>query len=135
MLRFAGGLSSRRLEGGLADDVLATYNDGSACLVFTVSDAGALVVLNADLAASELPGKSMFVLLVQSLADRIMNRNGGPAQASCGERLVAQLPRRGPLRQRPADRRTAVADADPRRSAGPALKVRPARPPAAATAS
>ena len=72
--RFAGGLSSRQLAGGLADDVLATYNDGSACLVCTVSDAGALVVLNADLAASELPGKSMFVLLVQSLADRIMNR-------------------------------------------------------------
>ena len=90
--RFAGGLSSRRLEGGLADDVLATYNDGSACLVSTVSDAGSLVVFNADLAASELPGKSMFVLLVQALTDRIMNRNGGPAQAWCGERLVAQLP-------------------------------------------
>jgi hypothetical protein len=90
--RFAGGLSSRRLEGGLADDVLATYNDGSACLVSTVSDAGSLVVLNADLAASELPGKSLFVLLVQALTDRIMNRNGGPAQAWCGERLVAQLP-------------------------------------------
>jgi hypothetical protein len=90
--RFAGGLSSRRVENGLADDVLATYNDGSACLVATVSDAGSLVVLNADLAASELPGKSMFVLLVQSLVDRIMNRTGGPAQAWCGERLVAQLP-------------------------------------------
>ena len=90
--RFAGGLTSRRLAGGLADDVLATYNDGSACLVSTVSDAGALVVLNADLAGSELPGKSMFVLLVQSLVDRIMNRSGGPAPAFCGERLAAQLP-------------------------------------------
>ena len=90
--RFAGGLGSRQLEGGLADDVLATYNDGSACLVATVSDAGALVVLNADLAASELPGKSMFVLLVQSLVDRIMNRGAGPAPAWCGERLVARLP-------------------------------------------
>jgi len=90
--RFAGGLSSRQLESGLSADVLATYNDGSACLVSTVSDAGALVVLNADLAASELPGKAMFVLLVQSLTDRIMNRNNGPAQAWCGERLVAQLP-------------------------------------------
>ncbi len=90
--RFAGGLSSRQLQSGLADDVLATYNDGSACLVSTVSDAGALVVLNADLAASELPGKPMFVLLVQSLADRILNRAGGPAPACCGERLVAQLP-------------------------------------------
>jgi hypothetical protein len=90
--RFAGGLASRPLPGGLPNDVLATYNDGSACLVSTVSDAGALLVLNADLAASELPGKSLFVLLVQSLTDRIMNREGGPAQAFCGERLVAQLP-------------------------------------------
>ncbi len=90
--RFAGGLNSRPLAGGLPGDVLATYNDGSACLVSTVSDAGALVVLNADLAASELPGKSMFVLLVQALTDRIMNRAGGPAHAYCGERLAAQLP-------------------------------------------
>ena len=31
--RFAGGLNSRQLAGGLPGDVLATYNDGSACLV------------------------------------------------------------------------------------------------------
>ena len=50
-------------------------------------------MLNADLAASELPGKSMFVLLVQALTDRILNRNAGSrSQACCGERLVAQLP-------------------------------------------
>ena len=90
--RFGGGLSSRPLPDGLADDVLATYNDGSACLVATVSDAGTLAVLNADLAASELPGKPLFVLLVQSLTDRMMNRTSGPAPAWCGERLVAQLP-------------------------------------------
>ena len=29
---------------------------------------------------------------MQSLVDRILNRNSGPAQAFCGERLVAQLP-------------------------------------------
>jgi hypothetical protein len=90
--RFSGGLTSRRLETGLPGDVLATYNDGSACLVATVSDAGTLVVLNADLAASELPGNSLFVLLMQALADRVMNRAGGPIQAHCGERLVARLP-------------------------------------------
>jgi hypothetical protein len=90
--RFGGGLSSRQLASGLAGDVLATYNDGSACLVSTVSEAGSLVVLNADLAASELPGKPMFVLLVQSLVDRILNRSSGPAQRWCGEPLAAQLP-------------------------------------------
>ena len=30
-LRFAGGLTSRAVDGGVAEDVLATYNDGSAC--------------------------------------------------------------------------------------------------------
>ena len=50
-----------RLPDGLADDVLATYNDGSACLVCTASDAGTLAVLNADLAASNLPGSPAFV--------------------------------------------------------------------------
>jgi hypothetical protein len=34
----------------------------------------------------------MFVLLVQALTDRILNRSGSPAQACCGERLVAPLP-------------------------------------------
>jgi hypothetical protein len=90
--RFSGGLTSRQLQGGLPDDVLATYNDGSACLVATVSEVGALVVLNADLAASTLPGKSSFVLLVQALADRIMNRGAEASKAFCGQRLVAQLP-------------------------------------------
>jgi hypothetical protein len=90
--RFSGGLTSRQLDTGLPDDVLATYSDGSACLVATASDPGTLVVFNADLAASELPSKSMFVLMMQALADRIMNAASGPVQARCGERLVAQLP-------------------------------------------
>jgi hypothetical protein len=93
---FAAGLSSRPLPGGLAEDVLATYSDGTACLIATTSGAGALVVLNADTAGSELPGKSMFVLLAQSLVDRMLNRGGEAAHAFCGERLVAHLPQETP---------------------------------------
>ncbi|MCE9548072.1 MAG: BatA domain-containing protein, partial [Planctomycetia bacterium] len=48
-LRFAGGLSSRRTTAGLADDVLATYGDGSACLLLTSFGSSTLAVLNADL--------------------------------------------------------------------------------------
>ena len=54
-LRFSGGLSSRRLDGALADDILATYNDRSACLVLSGCGAGVLAVLNTDLSASNLP--------------------------------------------------------------------------------
>jgi hypothetical protein len=56
-LRFAGGLSTRRVESGLADDVLATYSDQSAALVVTACGAGTLAVLNASLADSTLPGR------------------------------------------------------------------------------
>jgi hypothetical protein len=91
-LRLAGGLGSRQLDSGLADDVLATYNDGSACLVCTSSDAGTLAVLNVDLAASNLPGSPAFVPMLEELVERMLHRNGGVRPACCGEYLVAQLP-------------------------------------------
>jgi len=91
-LRLAGGLGSHQLENGLADYVLATYNDGSACLVCTSSDAGTLAVLNVDLAASNLPGSPAFVPLLDELVERLLQRNGGVRPASCGEYLVTQLP-------------------------------------------
>jgi hypothetical protein len=91
-LRFAGGLGSRRLARGLADDVLATYNDGSASLVFTDSDAGALAVLNADLMASNIASSAAFVPLVGELVERMLGRNRRAGTAVCGEPLVARLP-------------------------------------------
>jgi len=91
-LRFAGGLSSRQNDGGLQDDLLAAYNDGTACLVMTASDAGALAVVNADLAASNLPQSQAFVPLVEELTDQLLSRHGGTNEALCGEQLVAQLP-------------------------------------------
>lgn len=91
-LRFAGGLGSRRLEGAVDDDLLATYSDGSACMVLTASDAGALAVVNADLAASNLPKTPAFVPLIDELVDQLLGRNSGGNSAVCGEQLVAYLP-------------------------------------------
>src|SRR6185436_6321584 len=45
-LRFGGGLASRKLPSGLADDVLATYSDQSACVVVSACGSGMLGVLN-----------------------------------------------------------------------------------------
>jgi hypothetical protein len=91
-LRFAGGLGSRRLEGGVEDEVLATYNDGTACLVLASSGAGALAVLNADLAASDLVKSGAFVPLLAELVEQLLDRNRGGQTALCGEPLVVNLP-------------------------------------------
>ena len=91
-LRFAGGLNSRPLPNGLADDVLASYNDGSACIVLTASDAGVLAVVNADLVASNLAKSSAFVPILDELIERMLSRNRTSTAALCGEPLVQQLP-------------------------------------------
>lgn len=91
-LRFAGGLASRRRDQGLADDVLATYSDGSACLVVTASDAGTLAIVNADLAASNLPRSAAFVPLLEELLGELRRGRAARRPAFCGEPLVAQLP-------------------------------------------
>jgi hypothetical protein len=91
-LRFAGGLGSRRLETGVDADVLGVYNDGSAAMVLTSSDAGALAVINADLAASNLPKTAAFVPLMAELVEQMLNRPRVANAAFCGEPLVAHLP-------------------------------------------
>lgn len=91
-LRFAGGLSSRRRENTLADDVLATYNDGTACLVRTSSGAGVLAVLNADLQQSTLAKTAAFVPLLDRLVQHLLEQGHASARYVCGEPLVVRLP-------------------------------------------
>jgi hypothetical protein len=91
-LRFSGGLSSRRLEGGLVDDVLANYSDRSAALVVTTCGAGALAVLNVDLSQSNLPSSGAFVPLVGELVGRLLSQRRSDDAAACGEPLAAYLP-------------------------------------------
>ncbi len=91
-LRFAGGLSSRRLETGVDADVLAAYNDGSAAIVFCSSDAGVLAVINADLGASNLPKTSAFLPLLTELVEQMLDRRRATEAAFCGEPLVVRLP-------------------------------------------
>jgi hypothetical protein len=91
-IRFSGGLSSRRVEGALLDDVLANYNDQSACLVVTACGAGAVAVLNADLAASTLPSSPAFVPIVGELTSHLLGRDRSPEAVACGEPLAVYLP-------------------------------------------
>ncbi|MEN6451315.1 MAG: hypothetical protein ABFC96_12560, partial [Thermoguttaceae bacterium] len=91
-LRFAGGISSRRLETGLESDLLATYNDGTAGIVLTASDAGQLAVINADLAASDLAKTSAFVPMLAELIGQMLDRGQRNVATPCGEPLVAPLP-------------------------------------------
>ncbi len=94
-LRFAGGLNSRRAEGALVDDVLATFNDDSAALLLSSSDAGTLAVLNADLGTSTLPRTPVFVPLLDALIDRMLQSGDPDNSAECGEPLVVSLPPEG----------------------------------------
>ncbi len=91
-LRFSGGLDTRRREGTLDDDVLAQLSDRSALLVTASTDAGALVVLNADLGASNLPGSSMFVPLLGELTQSLLGRAQAAQETSSGEPFAASLP-------------------------------------------
>lgn len=91
-LRFAGGLGSRRLPDAFEDDVLATYNDGTAFLVVSSTGAGALAVINADLGKSNLPTTAeAFVPIVQELAQRLLARGGNQSAIECGEKLETRL--------------------------------------------
>jgi hypothetical protein len=91
-LRFSPGLTSRRLEGGLVDDVRATYNDQSAALVVSSSGAGRLAVLNADLAASNLPSSGVFVPLVGELVGHLLGQDRLTEATACGEPAAVFLP-------------------------------------------
>lgn len=92
VLRFSGGLASRRREGGLAEEIVATYSDRSACLVISSCGAGSVAVLNADLAASTLHNSPAFVPLVNELIGRLLARSRLGEAKACGEPLVVTLP-------------------------------------------
>lgn len=91
-LRFGGGLDSRRVEGALPEDILAQFNDHSACLVSMTSGAGAVVVLNADLSASNLPTSPAFVPLMGELVQRLLGRSAAVNTFPCGEPWAVSLP-------------------------------------------
>ncbi|MEX0715506.1 MAG: VWA domain-containing protein [Planctomycetaceae bacterium] len=91
-LRFSGGLTSRRLESGLADDVLATFDDRTACLVRTSADAGVLAVLNADLEHSNLHRSELFVPLLDELVSDLLGGRGDSREFPAGEPLAVTLP-------------------------------------------
>ncbi len=94
-LRFAGGLNTRKLTDALEDDVLATYNDGSACLVLSGSDAGSLAVLNADLTRSNFPKTEAFVPIIEELVVRLLSPRTSEPAFVCGESLLVRLPAAG----------------------------------------
>jgi hypothetical protein len=91
-LRFAGGLASRPVGGGLADDVLAHYNDRSACLVIAACGAGQLGILNVDLQISTLPASPIFVPWLAELTRRLLERGGASTEVACGEAAAVYLP-------------------------------------------
>lgn len=91
-LRFAGGLDTRAIEGGLADDVWASYGNGSAFLAVVRQGEAFLAVINADLAASNLPASPVFVPLIQELSASLLGSKNGGHELPCGEPASVTLP-------------------------------------------
>ncbi|MBW3541206.1 MAG: BatA domain-containing protein [Planctomycetes bacterium] len=91
-LRFAGGLVTRPVAGALAEDVLASFNDRTAFLVAASAGRGSLVVMNADLAASNLPQSPIFVPLLGELVERLSSGESETVEVSSGEPLTIALP-------------------------------------------
>ncbi len=91
-LRFAGGLASRQIEGGLNDDVLARFSDRSAALVVTTCGAGTLAVFNADLGRSSLASSGAFVPMMSELVSRMLAARNAADAAPSGEMLSVALP-------------------------------------------
>ncbi len=91
-LRFSGGLETRGIEGALADEVWATFNDQSAFLVGTSSEAGNLVVLNAALGRSNLVGSPLFVPLLGEVVQRLLTRDRQHHDLQSGEPVAVFLP-------------------------------------------
>jgi hypothetical protein len=90
-LRFSGGLATRKLEGGLADDVVATYSDQSAAIVVTACGAGTLAVVNTSLADSNMPGSPVFVSLTGELVNRLLSRSKSTDTVAAGETAISYL--------------------------------------------
>lgn len=91
-LRFYGGLDSHTTGLGVARDVLAGYDDGSAALVVTTAGSGTLAVWNVDLDRSNLVKSPMFVPLLDELIGRLLSNGSVGDGYVCGETLVAHLP-------------------------------------------
>lgn len=90
-LRFSGGLISRPLEGGLADDIKASLDDRSAWLVVSSCGAGSLAILSADLGASNLPASPAFVPLIGELSNLLLGRRSIGPPVACGEPFALPL--------------------------------------------
>ncbi|NQU22259.1 MAG: BatA domain-containing protein [Candidatus Nealsonbacteria bacterium] len=95
-LRFAGGLASRPLNNARNDDLLATFNDKSACMVLSASGKGKLAVINADLGTSNLPLTSAFVPIMDELIEHLLEQNqaGQAAGVPTAESPLAALPKK-----------------------------------------
>jgi hypothetical protein len=91
-LRFSGGLDSRRVEGALAEDILAQFNDQSVFLASATLEAGAFVVLNADLSASNLPMSPLYVPFVGELVQKLLGQGRRAGEIACGEPFALMLP-------------------------------------------
>ena len=91
-LRFEPALATRRRERAASDDLVASYNNGSAAMVVTSSGAGTLAVMNVDLVRSNLPASGAFVPLIGELVERLLSHGRRNESVESGEPAAVYLP-------------------------------------------
>ena len=91
-LRFSGGLTTRRLTEGLEEDILAKFNDQTACLVITSSGSCELAVLNIDLGSTTFPKTAAFVPFVGELVEHLLGHSRTQNEFASGEPMAVYLP-------------------------------------------
>ncbi|HWE39803.1 MAG TPA: hypothetical protein VG406_24855, partial [Isosphaeraceae bacterium] len=91
-LRFSGGLASRPLPDGLADDVRAGFGDRGAFLVVSACGAGTIAILNADLGASNLPASPAFVPMIGELTALLLGSRSVEEPVAPGEPFALVMP-------------------------------------------
>lgn len=94
-LRFAGGLTANQRSptaAQLDDTIRATFTDGTPALVVARSrTGGAMAILNADLAASNIWKTGALVPLIEELVQELLSSETGDGVFLSGEPLVARI--------------------------------------------
>ena len=91
-LQLMSALQSQKISSGVPEEILATYEDGSAWLIIARIASAKMGILNMDLAESDLPKSSCFVPLLNEIVELLLAPSQTADSARSGERFSTFWP-------------------------------------------